>query len=196
MRIVDKIQNKIKDKIKNEIRDEIISEIQNNVDNNLSTLTTETIKHSGSYTDLIKTYVLSVEKNSTLKRRLKMCFFWITMVILCGIVGVFCFISVKTINIIKLSNTTITTITGIISVMIPAISSLVVALLKIPQIIAQYLFDTKEDRFMNQIIKNIQEHDKAMYAMSHNINTLMKSNETEDIPEDTQLEDEMLEDID
>ena len=75
--------------------------------------------------------------------------------------------------------------------MIPAISSLIVALLKIPEIIAEYLFNTEEDYFMNEIIRNIQEHDKAMYAMNHKADSFMKENEMKDVD----LEKELLEDI-
>lgn len=72
---------------------------------------------------------------------------------------------------------------------------MIVALLKIPEIIAEYLFNTEEDYFMNEIIRNIQEHDKAMYAMNHKADSFMKENEMKEVPKDVDLEKELLEDI-
>lgn len=71
------------------------------------------------------------------------------------------------------------------TVLVPAISSLIVAFLKIPQIIAEYLLNMKEDNLMNSIIKNIQEYDKVMFAMEKDVDGLVKRNkklseETED----------------
>lgn len=50
---------------------------------------------------------------------------------------------------------------------VPSISSLIVAFIKIPEIIAKYLFNTKEDDNMNAIIKHIQDHDIKMYALEN-----------------------------
>lgn len=166
-----------------------------NNNNEIPSLTTETIKHSENYTKLIETYVNSVSRNFTVKIFLKIIFFVITMLILLGIVIAFCVISINISKAIKRDNITLTTITGIISVMIPAISSLIVALLKIPEIIAEYLFNTEEDYFMNEIIRNIQEHDKAMYAMNHKADSFMKENEMKEVPKDVDLEKELLKDI-
>lgn len=48
---------------------------------------------------------------------------------------------------------------------------------------------------MNEIIRNIQEHDKAMYAMNHKADSFMKENEMKEVPKDVDLEKELLEDI-
>lgn len=76
-------------------------------------------------------------------------------------------------------------IVSVVTVLVPAISSLIVAFLKIPQIIAEYLLNMKEDNLMNSIIKNIQEYDKVMFAMEKDVDGLVKRNkklseETED----------------
>lgn len=59
------------------------------------------------------------------------------------------------------------------TIVFPAISSLIVAFIKIPQIIAQYLFNVEEDSYMNSIIKNIQDYDKAMFAYEHRIDEML-----------------------
>lgn len=76
-------------------------------------------------------------------------------------------------------------IVSVVTVLVPTISSLIVAFLKIPKIIAEYLFNINEDNLMNSIIKNIQKYDKVMFAMEHDVEELLKKHkklteETED----------------
>lgn len=73
------------------------------------------------------------------------------------------------------------------TVLVPTISSLIVAFLKIPQIIAKYLFNIEEDNLMNSIIKNIQKYDKVMFAMEHDIEELLKKHKK--LTEETEDED-------
>lgn len=71
------------------------------------------------------------------------------------------------------------------TIILPAISSLIVAFIKIPEIIAKYLFNTQEDDNMNKIIKNIQDYDRDMFAMEHKVEEALmlnkrKSDESKD----------------
>lgn len=77
-------------------------------------------------------------------------------------------------------------ILSIVTIVVPAISSLIVAFIKIPEIIAQYLFNTKEDENMNLIIKNIQDYDTAMFEMEYKFDELLKDNkdQSEDVEDD------------
>lgn len=79
-----------------------------------------------------------------------------------------------------------------ISVVVPAVVSLIVAFIEIPKIIAQYLFNIEEDNNMNAIIKNIQDYDSTMFEMEHKIDRVIEKQanniideEIEDIPEVT-----------
>ena len=71
-------------------------------------------------------------------------------------------------------------ILSLITVILPSISSLIVAFIKIPEIIARYLFNIKEDNYMNSVIKNIQDYDKSMFAMEHRIKELLMENKDQD----------------
>lgn len=62
------------------------------------------------------------------------------------------------------------------TIILPAISSLIVAFIKIPEIIAKYLFNTQEDDNMNKIIKNIQDYDRDMFAMEHKVEEALMLN--------------------
>ena len=61
--------------------------------------------------------------------------------------------------------------------MTPLISSfgtIIISLLKLPEIIAKYLFNPKEDKSAVTIVENIQKYDLSMYAMKHNIEEKLK----------------------
>lgn len=88
---------------------------------------------------------------------------------------------------------TIKSLTSVITIIVPAISSLIVALIKIPQTIAQYLFDTEEDKFMNKIIENIQHYDISMYAMENKITDLLDAEQDADNSDNDEDEEERLE---
>ena len=151
----------------------------------------EVLKHSKNYSKLLDIYVDSVKKNIVMKNCFKILFFIITMGSLVAVVCFFyeslqyvfkCFDKFKNLNEISIEG-----VLGILTVVIPAISSLIVAFIKIPEIIAQYLFNVKEDSYMNSVIKNIQDYDKAMFAMEHKIDELIMENK--DLAPATQDED-------
>ncbi|MCM1543575.1 MAG: hypothetical protein NC121_20310 [Blautia sp.] len=140
----------------------------------------EIIKHSRNYTDLLDIYVKSTRKNISIKYWFKTIFFAVTI---CSLIAViyFFYITLQYAfdNFNKFDNlNSVTTeaILSVVTVLIPAISSLIVAFIKIPQIIAEYLFNAEEDNNMNSIIKNIQDYDKSMFAMEHKIDELLVDN--------------------
>lgn len=80
-------------------------------------------------------------------------------------------------------------ILSMITVVIPAILSLIVAFIKIPEIIAQYLFNAEEDNNMISIIKNIQDYDKTMFAMEQQSDDLLRNHKDQN----TEVEDDAIE---
>lgn len=84
---------------------------------------------------------------------------------------------------------TLEAILSIAALVIPAISSLIVAFIKIPEIIAQYLFNAEEDKNMTTIIKNIQDYDKIMFEMEQKINQLLSSHKDQSV----EVEDDSIE---
>lgn len=160
----------------------------------------EILKHSKNYSKLLDIYVDSANQNITMKKWFKIIFFIVTMCSLISVVILFfltllyAFHSFDKFD--NLNGITMEAILSIVTIVIPAISSLIVAFIKIPEIIAQYLFNTKEDENMNLIIKNIQDYDTAMFEMEYKFDELLKDNkdQSEDV-EDDNIEDSPTESV-
>ena len=119
-----------------------------------------------------------------MKNLFKCIFFTIVMGILICIVVIFwniikyvfnSYSSLRNINDISLE-----TILSMISLILPAISSLIVAFIKIPEVIARYLFNIKEDDNMSKIIKDIQNYDRDMFELEHKVEEALMSGRTDD----------------
>lgn len=158
----------------------------------------EVLKHSKNYSKLLDIYVVSTKNNITMKNWFKILFFIITMGSMLAIVYLF-YISLQYAfdNFGKfedLNEVSIEAILSIATVILPAISSLIVAFIKIPEIIAHYLFNIEEDNYMNSVIKNIQDYDKAMFAMEHKIDELLMNNKDQTpFSEDENIEESPIE---
>lgn len=159
---------------------------------------TEVLKHSKNYSGLLDAYVKSARRNMLLKMWLKIFFFIITMgsmVTILILFGVSLSYAFKSFNKFEnLNEVSGSAISSIISIILPAISSLIVAFIKIPQIIAKYLFNAEEDSYMNSVIKNIQDYDKSMFAMEHQIDELLMNNKDQSsIVADEKIEESPIE---
>ncbi len=153
----------------------------------------EILKHSKNYTRLLDIYVNSAKQNITMKKWFKIIFFIVTM---CLLVSVVCFFFITLSYAFKsfnkfdnLNDITLEAILSIVTIVVPAISSLIVAFIKLPEIIAQYLFNAEEDVNMATIIKNIQDYDKTMFAMEQKIDELLLNNKDQN----TEIEDDSIE---
>lgn len=160
----------------------------------------EVLKHSKNYSKLLDIYVISTKRNIIMKNWFKVLFFIITMGSMLAIVYLF-YVSLQYAfdNFAKFDNLneiSIEAILSIVTVIFPAISSLIVAFIKIPEIIAHYLFNVEEDNYMNSVIKNIQDYDKAMFAMEHKIDEMLMINkDQEPSSEDEGIEDSPAESV-
>lgn len=158
----------------------------------------EVLKHSKNYSELLDIYVQSTHINTLIKIGFKILFFLITMGSMVVIIYLF-YLSLRYAfdNLSKfdtLNDVSIEAILSIITVVLPTISSLIVAFMKLPEIIAQYLFNVKEDNYMNSIIKNIQDYGKSMFAMEHKIDELLMNNkDKEPETDDENIEDSPIE---
>lgn len=168
------------------------------INNSEKTHSTEVLKHSQKYSDLLNTYVWSAKVTFQMKILFKSFFFIITMGIMLAIVYLFYKSLQYGINSFEkfenLNNISIEAILSIVTIILPTISSLIVAFIKIPKIIARYLFNVEEDNYMNSIIKNIQDYDKYMFSMEHKINELLIDNkDLNPFVEDENIEDSPIE---
>lgn len=77
----------------------------------------------------------------------------------------------------KINDNKFEIILSVLTIILPAASSFVVAFLKIPEIIAKYLFNTEEERYMDSIIKNIQDYDREMFIATQQkiVESLLKN---------------------
>lgn len=125
-------------------------------------LSGQAIKHSISYSDLLEIYVSSARWNVIIRNVLKILFFVITMGCFVIVVYIFCCSINYSFSIFERYSTssdiTWEVIVSVVTVLVPTISSLIVAFLKIPQIIAKYLFNIEEDNLMNSIINSNFPH--------------------------------------
>ena len=120
-------------------------------------------KYTDAYIDILKTYEKQILDSVSKKNNLKEEFFITIKHIMYGLCFVFAgtlllSIILFTIMIIKDYNS-VAVITGAITTIISSFATMIVSLFKLPKIIADYLFNKKEDRLMNQIIKNIRQYE-------------------------------------
>lgn len=131
-------------------------------------------KYTDAYIDILKTYEKQILDSFSKKNNLKEEFFITIKHIMYGLCFVFAgtlllSIILFTIMIIKDYNS-VAVITGAITTIISSFATMIVSLFKLPKIIADYLFNKKEDRLMNQIIKNIQQYE--INAVKYNLENL------------------------
>lgn len=129
----------------------------------------EALRHSKIYTQLLLIYKSSIRCNVILKGLFKALFFFATMIAFGFVVYFFC-TSLKQVSslLVMLSvdkRLDLESILGMVTVVVPAAVSLIVALIKIPKIIAKYLFDAREDNHVDSVIKNIQTYDATIFKI-------------------------------
>lgn len=151
--------------------------------------------HSDKYTILLNNYVKNMDRNVRAKLVLKIIFFIIVMCILGGLSYTFYYTIKCTINaireMIKSNYASIDIIVTIITPLMSSFGTIMVSLLKLPEIIAHYLFNPEEDESAVTIVGNIQKYDISMYAMKHNSDEKLAEenhlNSWEDTMDDTVL---------
>lgn len=152
----------------------------------------EAYKRSLYYTELMDLYVSSAKRNLISKFIFKLVFFIISVSCLIFVIFLFfcsmnyAFICLNSFD--NLNDISFESILGIFTILLPALSSLIVAFLKIPEIIAQYLFNIEEESYMSSIIKNIQDYDTGMYELQHKVDKLIYENKEQSMDD---LDDEM-----
>ena len=76
----------------------------------------------------------------------------------------------------NLNDATSEAVLGMVTVILPSVCSLIVAFIKIPETIAKYLFNTDEDRYMDSMIKNIQDYDKSVFTLENKVKDVLDHN--------------------
>lgn len=132
--------------------------------------------HDMSNTKILGLYVNSISISLWIKNILKVMFFGVIIFILCYALYFFKYALDFTTDLIMHTlkpegngQISYEIILSAVTVIVPAVTSLIVAFLKLPEIIAKYLFNVKEDKYMKSIIRNIQQYDRDMYALANKV---------------------------
>lgn len=115
------------------------------------------------YVSILQAYCNHIERSSKQRALLKYLFFGIICFIMIMLLALF-FVSVKMTygimcDMVKEHSGSFEIVAGAATSMVSSFATVVIALLSLPKIIANYLFDKGEDQLMNEIIKNIQVYD-------------------------------------
>lgn len=112
------------------------------------------VGHNQQYSKLLETYVANAKKALEEKCLYKRVFFWGCMIALAMMLLVF-FIAL---GVTVLKENTIQIVVELVSITVSLASAIIV----VPKIIAEYLFNTSDEANMVEIIKNMQEYDKSV----------------------------------
>lgn len=121
------------------------------------------------YSSIIKEYSLSLQKDLKSKRALKIIFFSAIVAILIAITAMFIGALFKSFSLIKTTQNKDNEF--VLSLLLQAastIAAVLASILVLPKIIANYLFDPKEENATISIIEKIQNYDSVMYPMMNN----------------------------
>lgn len=116
-------------------------------------------KHNSSFADLLSNYVVSSDKSQKHKRGMKIAFFVIAMTIIIVLSISFVITIVMS---LYMQCTRNIRILDLIAPIASSFASVVIAVLTIPKIIAQYLFDKSEDDRLSQMVGKMQDYDKEI----------------------------------
>lgn len=127
-------------------------------------------KHTKKYTKLLQNYIVHTEDSNKIKNKYKKIFFWIIIAIMAALTIAFIVLLCNALGIIKdlsVGEKPIPTesIVGLVTAIISSFITMLVSLFKLPEIIAKYLFNPKEDENMATIIGHIQAYDIGMYTI-------------------------------
>ena len=118
--------------------------------------------HFSAYTEMIKGFSSNFKSSGSIRNSLKIIFFILISFILIAVSTLFILViykSYKLMNspVIKMENVTVA-----ISSIVASLCSVLVAFIKLPAIIAKYLFDSQEEKYLIQLISVINKLDKII----------------------------------
>lgn len=116
-------------------------------------------KHETAYTTILDAYAANIVQTLDKKRTFKTQVFWLAFGLL-----VVAFLLLVGLLAVLICCKPFAGIAEWCSVMIPAMVSFVTVFIVIPQVITEYLFNSEEEKYMSEIIKNIQNYDKENHT--------------------------------
>ena len=120
-------------------------------------------QYTEAYIGILNTYEQQLENSITKKNELKEKFFDCIKIIMICMVCIFAGVVILSLEIMLLmvicNSSSVEILVGAIVSIVSSFVTLLLGIYKLPQIIADYLFNKEEDKLMKQIIRNIQKYE-------------------------------------
>lgn len=120
-------------------------------------------KYTQAYVDILSTYKEQINEAVIKKNELKEGFFTLISVIMLLLTILFIGSVILSFSLfiimIKNDYESVSVIVGAVTGMITTLSTMILSIFKLPEIVAKYLFNKKEDDHMIEVIKNIQKYE-------------------------------------
>lgn len=113
-------------------------------------------QHETAYTKILDAYAENIAETLKKKRCYKTRIFWLSYILLSGVA-----ILLVVLLCVLIWKKPLTGVAEWCSVVIPALVSFLTVFFIIPKIITEYLFNAEEEKYMSEIINNIQNYDKT-----------------------------------
>lgn len=127
----------------------------------------ETNHRSRIYSSMIESFCSDFKKSGSIRNYLKIIFFILISIILIAVSVLFIFAVYKAYALINNPNIKVKAISVAISSIVASLCSVLVAFIKLPEIIAKYLFDPQEEKYRIRLITEINELDKVALNQSY-----------------------------
>lgn len=127
--------------------------------------------YAKAYIEFLNTYRENVKKSTNVKIRLKKRFF-IAMCVMMGAAAAIFLITAGIsfylfIRMVDKNYQSVSVITGAVTAMLSTFATMAASIFVLPKMVAEKLFDQKEDDIMTDIIKNIQAYEKDIEELEH-----------------------------
>lgn len=120
-------------------------------------------KYTDAYINILNAYKNQISNSVTKKNELKERFFEVIKQIMVWLTWIFAGTLVLSLIIFGLmiwnNYNSVAIITGAITTILSSFTTMILSIFKLPKIIANYLFNKKEDKLMSEIIQNIQKYE-------------------------------------
>ena len=116
-------------------------------------------QHEASYTEILKAYTKSIQKTLCWKFWFKVAMFFLSYALLIA-VSVWLFFALKGSVASKEAVEAVFDWKEWLVSIGPVVVSFLTVFIVIPKVITEYLFNSEEEKYMSEIIKNIQDYDK------------------------------------
>lgn len=130
--------------------------------------------YAKAYIKFLKTYKENVKNSTNNKIKLKNRFFIAMCVMMGGAAAIFLITAGISfylfMRMVDKNYQSVSVITGAVTAMLSTFATMVASIFVLPKMVAEKLFDQKEDDVMADIIKNIQKYETGIEEMEHTEN--------------------------